>query len=415
MVSMSALSRALALSLLLPALAGGLGVAREAGAQSLFSAELHVNDSAITRYEINQRAAFLEYIGAGGEDPRARARDRLIEERLMMQEARRFNVRLSADAINAAAVEFAARAEKTPDEMIRELAAAGVARETFDEFIRVGAVWRELVRGRLAADIRVTEADVDRALLVEAQQPVREVQISELFLPTDPQFAFVVRQVLPAIPEITSIEAFSAAARQYSALPSAANGGRIDRWIPLESMPETLSVPFATAAPGAIVGPIDVPGAYAFFQLRERREVRNIAPGQVELDYRRALLPGGRSDATAAQVAQIRAGVDSCADFGAVVSRTVPGVSAESTAMVTQRAPALPAALRTELARMNPGDISASLVQDGALVVVMLCNRRVVPDPVLSRDEVRLLLQNRALEQAALVYLQTLRNSAEIR
>lgn len=392
-----------------------LGAAAPGGAQSLFSAAVHVNDQAITRYEIEQRARFLEFIGAGGSDPRARARERLIEERLMLQEAARFNLRVSRDQLNAAAEEFAARGDQTAAGLIAAMAAAGIERDTFDAFIRAGTVWRELVQGRIAPDIRITDADIDHAIMLEAQRPVTEVMISELFLSTDPQFSFMVRQILPAIANLTSVEAFSQAARQYSIVESAQQGGRVNRWIPLASMPESLSIPFATAAPATIVGPIEVPGAIAFFQLRERREIRNVPPGQVELDYRMAVLPGGRSDATLAQVQAIRGRTDSCADFGAAVTRTVAGIDPDSTQMQSRREPSLPAGLRGELARMNPGEISANLVQDGGLLVVMLCNRRVVPDPEPTREQMRTVVFSQALEQAAMVYLQTLRASADIR
>jgi parvulin-like peptidyl-prolyl isomerase len=75
----------------------------------------------------------------------------------------------------------------------------------------------------------------------------------------------------------------------------------------------------------------------------------------------------------------------------------------------------LPAGVVTELIRMNPGQVSANLVEGGDLVVVQLCNRRLVPDPRPGREQVRQMLFNRALEQRAEVYLQTLRAEAEIR
>ena len=71
--------------------------------------------------------------------------------------------------------------------------------------------------------------------------------------------------------------------------------------------------------------------------------------------------------------------------------------------------------LATELVRMNPGQVSATLVEAGGLAVVQLCARRLVPEPRPSREQVEMMLFNRALEQRAEVYLQTLRAEAEIR
>ena len=171
----------------------------------------------------------------------------------------------------------------------------------------------------------------------------------------------------------------------------------------------------ATAPIGAVVGPVDMPGALAFFLLRARRDSRAVAGSAIEIDYRRVALPGGRSDETLAHVARIRDAVDSCADFAPVVLREFPDLAQDAIATLARPATELSAAERTEIERLNPGEMSANTVTDGRLVLLMLCARRVTGDGVPTRDQARLALLNRALEGQATVYLQQLRADADIR
>lgn len=399
---------------LAPALPGPWSAA-PAAAQSPFAAALYVNDDAITNYDITQKMRFLQFIGAGGDDPRQRAIDRLIEDHLQLQEATRLGGRLTPDQVTAGMNEFAARANLTADQMIERLQQAGVDRETFEAFIRAGVLWRELVRATYGPQIHITEAQIDQALSVEGVQPSTEVQISEIFLPADPQFAEAVSRIIPQIQRIRTEAEFANAARQVSAAPSGPTGGRVERWINVQAMPPEISGAMATAPIGTVLGPFEMPGAHAFFQLRARRDSRSVPNEAIEIDYRMALLPGGHSDANTAHVGRIRDNVDSCVDFDAQVLREIPALPAEAVQHQSQRLNALPAAERTELERLNPGQISANLVENGNLVLLMLCNRAVAGDQMPSRDAVRDALTSRALEGQSAIYLQRLRAEADIR
>ena len=386
-----------------------------ARAQSPFAAALYVNDQAITNYDITQKIRFLEFIGATGDNAREMAIERLIEDRLQLQEVSRLGGRLTPDQVRDGMTEFAGRANLTADEMIARLAQSGVDRETFESFIRSGVLWRELVNVLYGPQIRITEAQIDQALSVEGVQPSTEVLISEIFLPSEPEFADQVQRIIPLIQQMTTESEFANAARQVSASPSGPSGGRVDRWINVNAMPADLGQVLSSAAVGTVIGPLDMPGAYAFFQLRARRDSRDVPAEAVQLTYRRALLPGGRSEANLARVAQIRDGIDSCVDFDARVLRAAPELTPEAAETLVQPLPQVPGPLRTELERLNPNELSANLVEGGNLVLLMLCTRQVAGESIPSRDQVRQALINRALEGHAMIHLQRLRAEADIR
>jgi peptidyl-prolyl cis-trans isomerase SurA len=386
-----------------------------ARAQGLFQAALYVNDDAITNYEITQKMRFLAFIGQPGENPRERAIERLIEDRLQVQEVQRLGGRLTPDQVQAGIAEFAARANLTPDELFARAAGEGVDRDTIVQFIRAGIMWRELVRSLYGATIQVTDAQIDQALSVAGLQPVTEVLMSELFLPSDPQYAQAVERIVPQILRIRTETDFANAARQVSAAPSGAAGGRVDRWVNISALPPAVASAFESAAIGAVLGPFELPGALAFFQLRARREARSVPAEAIELDYMRTALPGGNSDTNRALLAQVRDEVDSCVDFPAAILRAMPSLPAEAVERLSQSQTEVPGGVRAELERLNPGQIAASSVQDGALMVYMLCGRVVGGDIAPPREQVRVSLMNRALEGQALIYLQRLRAEADIR
>jgi len=406
----------LGLTLLACALAlGPVVVPQAARAQSPFAAAVYVNDAAITHYEIDQRRRFLELIGAGGPDPRTRALERLIEERVQEQEARRLGVRLGPDQMNEAMREFAARGELSVDDFLSRMREAGIERETFVNFIRVGVLWRELVQARFGPQVRVTSAQVEQALSVANVRPQTEFLLSEIFLPSDPRFAEIVGPLVPRILAIDTIEEFAEAARGVSGTESAERGGEVPNWIPLASIPEPLNSQLLAAPPNRVIGPIEVPGAIGFFMVRGRRELRDVPTGRTELEYRHVALPGGRSETNIARAAAIRNEVRACPDFGAAVGRAAPELPPEAVQTTTRMLPDLPSGMATELARLNPGQVSANLVEGGELIVVMLCARRLIPDPRPDRAAVEQALINQALVSRAEVYLQTLRAEAEIR
>ena len=98
-----------------------------------------------------------------------------------------------------------------------------------------------------------------------------------------------------------------------------------------------------------------------------------------------------------------------------MVLREFPALSQDAIATVSRPQSDLSTTERTEIERLNPGEISANTVTDGNLVLLMLCARRITGDGVPDRAQARLALLNRALEGQAAVYLQQLRSDADIR
>lgn len=339
-------------------------------AQSPFSPVRKVGDRVITAYDVDQRMTFLELLNAGGADLRDEAIARLTEEAVQRDYAQRQGVRITPNELADGMAEFASRANLETDAFVAELADGGVSQEAFMSFVEAGLLWRKIIGPELGGTISVTTTDIQRARDVAAIRGTKRVLISEIFLPADPQYAEPVAQIMGLIEDASGIEEFSALAREYSLAGSRDAGGRLD-WVALEQLPGPISGPISNAVPGQIVGPIELSGAIAYFQLRAEDSTRDIPASQVKLTYKRLLLPGGRSADTLARLAEIRARVQHCNGLDAYAAGLPDGYITDNDALMQS----IPQSDAVELARLDRFEISANTVENGNLVVLMLCAR----------------------------------------
>ena len=202
---------------------------------SPFATVMKINGNVITQYEVDQRKLFLMVLRQPG-DPEKEAMRGLIQDRLAAAEARRFGVRLTPEQVSAGMTEFAGRANLSADQLIEALGQTGISAETFRDFVGNGLLWRDIIRGRFASTVSVTEADIDRAIANGAKNTAIQLLLSEIAIPVtgDPEDELALARRLRD--EITTEAAFTAAARRYSASPSAGRGGRLD-WTPAANLP----------------------------------------------------------------------------------------------------------------------------------------------------------------------------------
>ena len=379
-------------------------------AQGLFSPVRKVNDRVITEYDVAQRIAFMELLNVGAADMRREAIDRLTEEAVQMDTARRMDLRVTRDQLADGMKEFASRVELETDELLSILAQGGVDRETFENFVRAGLLWRQVVDKRFPMLVNVTTNDVARARDVAAIRGTQRALMSEIFLPMDPQFADAVAQIMGMIESATTIEEFSAIAREFSLAGSRDAGGRLD-WLPVQNLPPQIAGRVTQARPGQIIGPLELGGAIAYFQLRALDSTRDIPQAEVKLTYARLLLPGGRSEGNLATVAQINAQARVCADLGPYARGLSEQALTERSAFLRE----IPQSDSVELARLDRGGISANTVEGGNLVVLMLCSRELENEERPTDDQLSNLLFDQRLTAMSDVKLKELIADADVK
>lgn len=381
----------------------------QVSAQSLFSPAIRVNQDIVTWYELEQRQQFLNALGVPG-GTEAEVRQALIDDRLRKQVMRDAGIQAAPEDVQVGIDEFAARGRLSSEQFLQLLGDAGVDPETVRDFVADQLSWRDYISARYLSQAQPTEDEINRALGQTGGGGLQAL-LSEIIIPVNPQTLAQTELLAEEISQLQGIDAFSAAATQYSAAESRNNGGRLD-WLNITSLPPALQPVILGLQNGEITDPLTLPNAVALFQLRGLREVATSAPRVSELDYAIYYLPGGRSAETLAAAATLREQIDTCDDLY--------GVAKEQPSEVLDRIQAspseIPRDIAVELAKLDPNEVSTTLTRNNGqtLMFLMLCSRTRDLGEDTSRADVANALTQQRLQAFAESLLEQLRAEATI-
>lgn len=383
-------------------------VPMSAQAQGQFSPAITVNDTAITPYEIEQRALLLKLFGTTGDLQKA-ARDSLIEDSLKDKALTRANLILDAENLGRALDEFATRTNMPYDAFVGVLSQNGIAEETLRDYVRINAAWREHIRSRYLGRVSITEAQIDRALGQTNSGAAIEVLISEIIIAAPAGFEAQAASRAEAISRIRTTAEFEAQAQLVSAVPSRENGGRLD-WLPITNFPPQMRGLILSLTPGEVTEPIQIDGGIVLFQMRAVREIAQAKPAASLVDYMEYRIPGGASAVGKAQ--DIEELADTCNDLYGIAK----GASEQELIRHTATPAQIPTDVAVELAKLDPGEASYGLTRDDGqtLLFLMLCSRSVQVDAEVDRDAVRNQLIGQQLNGYAAALIAELRAAATI-
>lgn len=388
----------------------GAGMALAQTEASPFDPVLKINDTVITRYELDQRIRFLTLLRIPG-DPTENAIKGLTNDRLAAHEAQRAGLRLTAQQISAGMQEFAARANLSTEEFVAAIAEGGIDAESFRDFVANGLLWRELVRARFGPSVSVSEAEIDRAIASGTRRQAMQLLMSEIVIPVegDPEDEIALANSLRS--EISTEDGFAAAARRYSASPTAGRGGRMD-WVSTSQIPAQLVQLVLALGPGQVSQPVQLPNAVAVFQLRDVTEDLTVDPPAVTVEYAQFLLPNTQTVMAEAEALSNR--IDTCKDLWAE-GRKLP-----EDRLLIERKPLteVPQDIALELAQLDVGEYSAALTRGAFRVFLMLCAREPSPEEegaAINRDAIRQQLQSQELEAQSEAWMEELRSEAIIK
>lgn len=398
------------LSLVLGALL--LCTATAAPAQNMFAPVITINGGVVTQYELDQRVAFLRVVRAPGDLQKA-AEKALIDERMQILAAERAGISLTQEELTAGLQEFAARANLEVDAFVAAIGEAGVAPETFRDFVEAGLLWRKFVREKFGSKAAVTEAEVDRQLASQDSVTGARVSLAEIVLPAGPEQIGESTALAGQLKEnIRSNDQFSQAAAQFSISRSRENGGRIDT-LDLNTLPAQLIPILLTLRPGEVSDPIPVgEGAIAVFQLRGLTELPPRPAGNLTVDYLQYAIPGGNTAPAQTEAQQVLGRVQTCDDFYPIVRGGLEDRLTRETKPLRQ----VPSALAIALAKLDPHEATTELTANAGqtLLVTMLCSRTPVAEEN-ARDVARQTVFNDRLTSLANGYLEALKADAIVR
>lgn len=376
-------------------------------AQSQYNPAIMVNEDAITFFEIDQRIRMLDLFNTPGDLPEL-AREQLVEERLKRQALRAARLQLTEEALARELENFASRANLPYDQFLGVLQANGIAEQSLADFVEIGVTWRDYVRTRYRSDSEISNRDVELAIEnLGGSGRAIEVLLSEIIIAAPPERAAEAEAIARQISTYRSTASFSAAAREYSALPSRTQGGQLG-WLPLDNYPASIRGLLLELETGEVTDPLPIPNGIALFQLRGIREVSAPVEAPASIDHAILSLPGGAEGR--ARGSAIAARADTCDDL----YTQARGLPPEQLLRADTPPDGLPQDIAIELARLDPGEVSMTDFGT-ATRLVMLCRRNPAFGEGQSEDGLRNALRSQRLSGFADLLIAELKAEASIR
>lgn len=238
-----------------------------------------VNDEIISSYDLRQRLMLL--ILSSGMQPtqenmpalQQQALRSLVDERLQMQELKRFDAKVEDAQVDQDIEQIAKENNSDRATMLAQLAQAGIDPQTFRDQRRAAIGWQMLVSGRFGSRARVGEDQVSRTIeRVAAASAKPQYLVGEIFLDASanggPDAALANANQL--VDQIVKGAPFQAVARQFSNAPSGPSGGDAGWVMAGETDPE-IQAALDQMNAGQLSRPIPTKDGVWIVYLREKR------------------------------------------------------------------------------------------------------------------------------------------------
>ena len=238
-------------------------------AKDNFAPAIQVNEMIITQYELDQRSLFFELLKFPG-NHKKEAEKSLIDDRLKLKAAEKFNVEANPTALRLEMELFAKRANLTVEQFAKRLKKSGIDRVTWENYMLIPILWFETVNRKFASEMSSSKL-IDNIVSQSNARPEIQVLLTEIIIPVQLGFEEEANQRIAALRKIKSLESFSEAASTYSVAPTRDVGGKI-KWQNMSSLPAVVRPLISGLSIGEVSEPLPISGGLAIFQLRDLRE-----------------------------------------------------------------------------------------------------------------------------------------------
>lgn len=383
-----------------------------------------VNDDVISALDLHTRATMVITSSGIENTPDNRARitpqvlRSLIDEKLMLQEARRADIKVTQNDINDGLARLAASNNASVEELSQGLARMGVPLSALSARVEAELAWQAFVFRTLRRKIKISEDEItDEINLLQANAGKPEYQLAEIFLPVDtPSQDDEVRLLaMRLLQQMRQGASFKSLASNFSRATSAATGGDLG-WVQFAHLDEALQRVLPNLQPGQVSVPVRAIGGYYLVLLRDVRTSPGLGSAESIMKLTQLHMtpaPPDNSDALrdlSNKMTEMTRAVTNCAQLdalGAQVGSNLSGSMGEISLS------ALPDDMRKVLAPLAVGQPSTPVPTGGGLAVLMICERL---DEALNmekvRDAIAKRLQIERLDVAANRHLRDLRRNA---
>jgi peptidyl-prolyl cis-trans isomerase SurA len=239
-----------------------------------------VNQDAITMSDLNNRMRLIGVSSGLANTPDIRAKlarqviNSLIEEQLMIQEAKKQDIEITQPEIDQGFATLAAQNKISPEEFRKMITGSGIEISTMERQIRAQIGWQKIIQKVMRPKITVTDADIDEYIArITAQKGRAEYLLAEIYLPVDSaaQDAETRDLAQRLVNEIRAGKApFPKIAQQFSRSPGASQGGMLG-WVPEGQLAPELEEAVKALSKDGLTEPVRMTDGYHILLLRDKR------------------------------------------------------------------------------------------------------------------------------------------------
>ena len=375
-----------------------------AAAQDVQKIVAVVNDEVISGYDLNQRIK-LTIILSGFPDTQQTRQQlvdptvaRLIDDRLKMQEAARYNITVSDEEVLNAIAYLEETNGMQPGQMDRMLRQNNIDIETMTAQVRANLIWNRLIEARIMPRITISDEEV---LPIEPSAPETQVRDS----------------IANLVSQLRSGASFERAASQFSQGATAASGGSIG-WVLEEDVDPEIAEILPDLGTNRISDPLRSGAGFYIVTVKATRTILENNPDDISLDITQIVVPEAAEGAA-------NAGPEAQEKLATTVSNFIDGCEKLPEILTELNSPLsgkigrirlgdMPDHIKEILRDMDVGDVSTPYFDEDVYRIFVVCERNDPQarsnDPETIRREILL----RRAENRARGYMQDIHTAATI-
>jgi peptidyl-prolyl cis-trans isomerase SurA len=384
-----------------------------------------VNDEVISFYDLEQRLGLV--ISSAGLKNNIETRRRLrsqvlrtlVDESLQLQEAKRLEIEVKEKDLDVAK-RLIEKQNRIPEGRFADFVAARrISMDAVVNQLKAEIAWTKVVNRRLRPTIQISDEEIEEVLeRYQASAGKEERHVLEIYLAVDQagQQESVRRAAQRLVEQVRGGADFQALARQFSQGATAAQGGDIG-WILEGQLSPELETALAALKPGGISSPIEAPGGFYIFVLRQKRVRGGADPLAVKVALKQIVLslPGDAKPSVVerqqSRARDIAADISGCDDLAATARQHGVGKPGDLGELHIGE---LPDRFRSVVAGLAVGQASPPLRTPDGLHVLVVCSRVEPKATIPDRDTIIDRIGRRRLTMMSRRYLRDLRRDAVV-
>lgn len=374
-----------------------------------------VNSDIVTIHDLRQRVLFMmATTGAEADEASIQRLQRqalrnLVDEHLQMQEAEKYEQSISDEEVNGRVGQLLSRNGADPNELVSNLAAAGVSIETLRDQVRSEVAWQRIVNGLYGSRIRISDAQIDETLnQITANASKPNYRVAEIYIEASEDIGGMDGALEGANAMISQVQGgapFPLLAQQFSSAASSATGGDVG-WVREGELRPEIDLAIREMEKGTVSTPIQVPGGYYVVALVDKR----ISEADTLYKLKQVTVEG-ELDVARTRLISLRGELAGCDTLESDVDKLEDVTTVD---MGELKASDLNDAIVEALESTDVGGLSDPIDRPDGATSIMVCKRETTGSDVPTRDQIEDRLLDQQLAQASKRALRDLRRQATL-